>query len=308
MKAFNSLLLMVVFIPVIYAQTYYETALDAANKGEFQRAISLYKRALNDALKAGDTDKVLRVYADYQSCYTAMGKIDSTEWVLNQAIGFAEQEENLDMFFILKIALAEIKFIQQKNTDAGEIYAEILANKLTPADQKASAHIRLAGLASRAADSSTTFYHIEEGLKLAEQINDSLKLGALYAAKATSELTFGNAYKAIEYYQRSIPYFEWANNPLRLSGINRNIAYIFRKVGNTQKAIEFCLQSLEISKKNNYRKSTADAQTLLGQLFLKKNDYHKSKNYFLEALVYYNDTQKSNQICRVNALLAGMSC
>tara|TARA_R110002051_G_scaffold4683_4_gene25986 strand:- start:22934 stop:24883 length:1950 start_codon:yes stop_codon:yes gene_type:complete len=125
----------------------------------------------------------------------------------------------------------------------------------------------------------------EEGLEIAEKIDD--KLGAADILVKMGYIYHDNedVINALIYYQKSLKIYEEENDLEGKGNIYNEFGSIYLSKGDYDKALDYYKKSIDINKELNYEEGNSAMYINIGGLYLTKNDFQQALDYYEKGLV-----------------------
>lgn len=306
MKYLQILLFFLSTICGVLGQSPTDLAKKHGKSGDFRKAAKLHHAALLEAEAKGDHEIVYQSYSRLQECYTSLFVLDSAALMFLKGEQYALKHDNMEYYFNFFLGRAEIEYIQENYSETIELLNQLVTHPKVTSYHRVRGHMRLASLFNHQSNAEKAFSHIEQCLEEALLTKDTLILGGIYESCGTIERTHGSKYKAINFYQKAIPFFEGSKIEFRLSGLYRKISSIFQSLGNLDKAAMFAQKSLDVAIKYKSKKSTAYAQNILGEIALERQQYEKAEKYFFDAVLYLSKKNMRGKEAFARSKLAEM--
>jgi CHAT domain-containing protein/tetratricopeptide (TPR) repeat protein len=127
---------------------------------------------------------------------------------------------------------------------------------------------------------------LEEALKLWRLLDDNLEVGKTFLSLGAVNRRAGEYTKALEFYEKALPLFPQTTEGLgsAASTLN-NIAKVYLDLGETRKALDVYLKSLEM--KNEEGRSRAITLDNIGNVYRLLGDYQLAMEHYLQALATF---------------------
>ncbi len=120
-------------------------------------------------------------------------------------------------------------------------------------------------------------------------------------ASANTALSFiyystGDYLSALDYLASSENIFIKENKDTELSAVYNNMAILYKKMMELDKAIELNMKSLNISMRNNHYRGIGKSYSNIGRIYSSQNKYNKAIKYFFKAVNVNLDNNISNSV------------
>ncbi|MBC2838873.1 adenylate/guanylate cyclase domain-containing protein [Robiginitalea sp. SC105] len=142
--------------------------------------------------------------------------------------------------------------------------------------------------------------HFFESLRNAEIVDDPMRIGTAYVNIGTvyknDELTYD---PAIEYYQKSVPYFEEINYSMGLAAANVNLGELYLELEKPESSLPYLNDALD-----HFRELGFDPATplnFIGAAYLKMEDFANAEEFYKQALA--SSVEKSTKFEEAEAYL-----
>ena len=250
----------------LLAQQYSDLAGVYMIKGDSQKSENYFKKAYKIRSELKDTLGVAKISANLSAFYTQYQKLDSAMIYAVKAISFFEQKGIINYANIVKSNLATIY--------------ETMLNYEKALD-----------------------YNFEV-LDYAKKTNDDNFAGKLYNNIANIYYYSNNLEKSIEYYEIAIDFAKKTENFYNLGSCLNNLSGIYFDIGEPEKGIKTAEEALKYQKFLNTDVQKASLNYTLGEQYFKLNQIKKSKQYFFNALNFYENTINIEKIGLIHNFLS----
>ncbi len=127
----------------------------------------------------------------------------------------------------------------------------------------------------------------EEALRLWESLGDQWMVGETLLDLGILKMKSGEYTKGLEFYERSLPYFPQTTEGLasKATALN-NLANANQRLGETRRALEIYIQSLELKKEGRSRAISLDN---VGGVYAELGDYQLALDHHQQALMTFRE-------------------
>ncbi|WP_417602675.1 tetratricopeptide repeat protein [Owenweeksia hongkongensis] len=127
--------------------------------------------------------------------------------------------------------------------------------------------------------------YFDKALEIAEEIQDSSKIGLVYSHIANTEVKSGVAAEAIKYYEKALSYYINRDDKIYYS-ILLNMANAYSRVNLHQKALSNLLTAKKYFTENKDYTKLAIVENNIGEIYrININDYDEARTHYKRALV-----------------------
>jgi tetratricopeptide (TPR) repeat protein len=224
------------------AQTYGNLGLVYADKGEWDTAIEYYEKDLEISEKLGDIHGLAQTYGNLGLVYA-----DKGEW--DTAIEYYEKD--------LKISekLGDIHGLAQTYNNLGLVYA-------------------------KKGEWDTAIEYYEKSVEISEKLGDIHGLAQTYNNLGSVYYRKGEWDTAIEYYEKDLEISEKLGDIHGLAQTYGNLGLVYADKGEWDTAIEYYEKDLKIFKKLGDRHGLAQTYNNLGLVYAKKGEWDTAIEYY----------------------------
>ncbi len=274
------------------------------NKGEYLKAIDIYKQCAEVADKKGDKKNLSNIYNNLGNAYSQTGNSILALNNYQKAIKLAEQIN--DKYRIAKT-----------NNNIGSLYSEqgdfnnalFFFNK----SEQIGTEINDASIMADCLNNKGVIYEQQKDYKKALTVySKALELYKLQANNERIALTLNNLGivfkylkdfpKSIQYYSESIKLSKQLGDQFLVSANLNNVANVYALKGDYKKALDLYFQSIEIAKRINATNIIIEAYDGLATAYFKLNQFKSAyvyrKLYDDEKNEFIN-TERSKQIAEM---------
>lgn len=153
-------------------------------------------------------------------------------------------------------------------------------------------------------DYQKAHYFFNKGLKLAEQISDSMQITSLIANIGMTYLKEKDFKNALEYCEQGLELSTRLKNDIFSANITNNIAQIYEAQGNIETAREYYLKTLDIYIKQNSVYLIGRANKSIGDSWTAQKEYYKASNWYLKAKSYFDASGANGDLISIYSLLS----
>ena len=250
----------------LLAQQYSDLAGVYMIKGDSEKSEDFYKKAYQIRTELKDTLGVAKISANLSAFYTQYQKLDSAMIYGIKAISFFEQKGISNYANIVKSNLATIYEKMHNYEKALEYNFEVL--------------------------------------DYAKKTNDDNFAGKLYNSIAKIYYYSNNLEKSIEYYEIAIDFAKKTENFYNLGSCLNSLSGIYFVIGEIKKGIKTAEEALEYQNYLNTDLQKASLNYTLGEQYFKMQNIKKSKQYFLNALGFYEKTINFEKVALIYNFLS----
>ena len=125
----------------------------------------------------------------------------------------------------------------------------------------------------------------EEGLEIAEKIDDKLSAADILVKMGYIYHDNEDVINALIYYQKSLKIYEEENDLEGKGNIYNEFGSIYLSKGDYDKALDYYKKSIDINKELNYEEGNSAMYINIGGLYLTKNDFQQALDYYEKGLV-----------------------
>ncbi|WP_177170900.1 adenylate/guanylate cyclase domain-containing protein [Maribacter orientalis] len=125
----------------------------------------------------------------------------------------------------------------------------------------------------------------EEGLEIAEKIDDKLSAADILVKMGYIYHDNEDIINALIYYQKSLKIYEEENDLEGKGNIYNEFGSIYLSKGDYDKALDYYKKSIDINKELNYEEGNSAMYINIGGLYLTKNDFQQALDYYEKGLV-----------------------
>ncbi|NPD45849.1 MULTISPECIES: tetratricopeptide repeat protein [unclassified Lentimicrobium] len=135
-----------------------------------------------------------------------------------------------------------------------------------------------------------------KGLKLAEQIPDSMQITSLIANIGMTYLKEKDYENALVYCEQGLELSTSLKNHIFSANITNNMAQIYEEQGNIETAREYYLKTLDIYKKQNSVYLCGLTNKSIADSYLIEEEYEKARKYYLKAKLYFESSGANRKL------------
>ncbi len=137
-------------------------------------------------------------------------------------------------------------------------------------------------------DISNALVHFEEALEINEKLGNVINQSINLTNIANLYLDLSDYDSALEYALKCLPIFEKEQDPIRLTNIYNTLGNVYYKKERYQEALDYFQRMQMMVDENSPSKSLANSG--LGKVYFKLNDYEKASHYLNIALTQSKET------------------
>jgi tetratricopeptide (TPR) repeat protein len=261
---------------------------DYSNLNDFNTALLYYSRGLKISTDLNDTKNESRELNNIASIYEKMGNYDKALEYLNKSLqltsdpsAIATIYDEVGLVYLIKGDNNKAIEYAKKAMQAGENAVKLYPNN-------ADAHQCLGEAYYYLGDFSSS---IEE-LKTAEKLtSDKKTLAAIYSYLGGDYLNLNDFNTALLYYSRGLKISTDLNDTKNESRELNNIASIYEKMGNYDKALEYLNKSLQLTSELY---GVATIYNNIGVIYTAKGDNNKAIEYAKKAIEIFQENGNSS--------------
>lgn len=246
------------------------------------RNMGFYKLALNYAINSSEGFKKLNDSLELGFSYSLIGSINNYSGSKDKALNAFLNAEKiyLSLYDRDKENKRYISHLAVLYNDIGLFY-------FSPIYDYKKAH-----------------YFFDRGLKLAEQIPDSMQITSLIANIGMTYLKEKDYKNALSYCEQGLELSTRLKNDIFSANITNNIAQIYEAQGNIETAREYYHRTLEIYLKQNSVYLIGRANKSIADSWLAQKDYNKACGWYLKAKSYFEASGANRELISIYNLLS----
>ncbi|HLG33320.1 MAG TPA: tetratricopeptide repeat protein, partial [Bacteroidia bacterium] len=174
--------------------------------------------------------------------------------------------------------LFNFSYAQQREIDSLKILL-----RQAPEFEKITINYLLASKYEKSLPDTALAYY-EEGLKLAENINNDTLIAKAYNSIGNLNFISGKYNEAIDYLFRALKIFEAHRLNKSTIACLQYIGLAYNEQGMFDKAMNYSMQAMQLAQSSHDKYSTAVSMMMIGSIYYAKLDYDKALFYFQQAL------------------------
>lgn len=248
----------------------------------FDSAIYAQKEALEYSLKLKDEKGIANSYQNLGNTYNLKGDYQiGTDYLFKALKIFEKIQQDYGIGMCL-YNISRAFYMQEKYSEA-VLYAQKCREKRLKIGDKsgvALAYVMEASSLEQLKEYDKAIETAKSAIKIQEEINDVYGLQFSYTIIANVSYDHFKQYDvSLEYYFKSRKIAEESQNVMALANIDYSIGSIFSSKGDYKKALEYHLNSLEISKKYGLKQEYKDGLLAISQTYSGMRQFEKAYNY-----------------------------
>jgi|GEM_PF-2908967 len=276
-----------------------------AERGDYGKAVSIYKEALKSFQKAKNEKQEGRTYillggvnrnlGNYQQALNYLQKAISISEKINDKSGLANSFNNIGIVHYYWGNYDQaIDYYQQ----AIEIFKELGKKRgvATAFNNIGIVHVNW-GNYGRAID------YYKQSIEIKEELGNKRGVAIALLNLGVVHNNWGNYARAIDYYQQSLEIFKELGHKRGMAIDLSNIGNVHSNWGNYDRAIDYYQQSLEIRKELGDKSGVANTLNNIGETLLEQERYAEALVKFEEALTISHENEVKSEIAQSNYLL-----
>ncbi len=221
------------------------------HKGNYDKAMDLYLKALKLSEEAGDKKGMAGSYNNLGIAYKDLGNFEKAIVFYKQSLKIREE-------------FGDKKGMSGNYNNIGNSLRE-----LGNFDNAIESYLK--------------------ALKIREELKDKKGMAETYLCLGIVHNSQGNYDKALEFYNKTLQLAEELGNKKGISDVYNSIGVTLKEKGENDKAMESHFKSLKIAEELNYKMGIAQSYTNIGINYQDKYNYKNAIDYYQKSLVLYEE-------------------
>ena len=249
-------------------------------KGDFDRAIELFKQAQN---YLSDQHKKIsaRIYADQG--YTAQSKGEYEKaivWCL-KGLEIVDGTDNYRELGRINSTLGRVYWLRGDFKSAMTYYSSSLEifKKIGDIHGISQCYNNMGIISDLTGNFKRAIDYYKQSLEMREQIGDVDGIAMNYNNLGLIYFNQGNFTNAIKYYNKSLELFIRLGNNYRIATLYNNLGEVYCEQGNHPQAISFLERAIDICLSINARQFLPDPYRILAEVFLSLGQLDRTNNF-----------------------------
>lgn len=273
--------------------------------GDNETALKHNKIALDIIGKKGNLSQIAQIQEYIATNQRSLGLYAPALQTARRALSIQRELQNTKNIsnLLLSISISYLKLSSYDN--ALEYALEMLSihEKNKYFNGIASASNQIGHVYFRLQQYNDALYYYKRTLSQSQDHVDTKYQAAAYRGMAAVEEENDNNTQALIFAKKAISTYRHLKNNTGIASSINTIADIYQNLGKNNKAIDYCIEGLQLAKKMNDQWVEADFSLHLGELFIDQNT-NKSQEYISKALtIAVNIKAKSIELDAYNALI-----
>ncbi len=245
---------------------------------------------------------LIQVACNYRDNYNYPKSIEYFEKILSIA-----QNENNNQLIIS--TLQNIAEAYQNVSDYKKVlmYCWLAIDKIQyPNDKKLTARIygNMAAAFLNLSIYDSVDIYINKALLINSSVSNKEGIADNYCLLANLNLKKNGGANSLNYLEKALSIINDANPKIRIKIFNMLVSY-YTNAGDHARAMEYCLNSITIAEKLNYKTELGSSLQSLAYIYTLKGDLDKSLSYLLKTLSIFQDVNEKGD--RLSSLLSGIA-
>jgi tetratricopeptide (TPR) repeat protein len=276
----------------------------------FSNAVNYYldniKILESKALEKEQMTQLSEIYNKLAFSQSVLGERKEAEVNLNKALEYCRKTKDKDNESLILMSMGNLYGDIGKWDKAIEYFQDslLITEKVNNLRRKASV-LKGIGLACLfKGDTSTGHSYLKKSLRICKEVSDVNTYALLLNNLGIYYDMLGKWEKAIKKYKESIKIAKSNNNIIYISNFTSNLGFAYSSLNKSEQAVYYFNESIKLSEKigDIYNKGINLAH--LGEEYLKKDNFGKTKNYIVQAEEVFKKLDDKLGLADINRLKA----
>ncbi len=271
----------------------------------FDSAICMQKEGLEFSLKVKDEKGIANSYQNLGNTYNLKGDYQiGTEYLFKALKIFEKVKQDYGIGMCL-YNISRAFYMQEKFKESVDYAQKCREKRLKIGDKSgvALAYVMEASALEQLKEYEKAVETAQKAIAIQEEINDVYGLQFSYTIIANVSYDHFKQYDmALEYYLKSRKISEESQNFMALANIDYSIGSILSSKGDYKKALEYHLNSLDLSKKHGLKQEYKDGLLAISQTYSNMQQFDKAYDYqsqyikMKDSLINESSTKQLNEL------------
>jgi tetratricopeptide (TPR) repeat protein len=276
----------------------------------FSNAVNYYldniKILESKELEKEQLTQLSEIYNKLAFSQSVLGERKEAEVNLNKALEYCRKTKDKDNESLILMSMGNLYGDIGKWDKAIEYFQDslLITEKVNNLRRKASV-LKGIGLACLfKGDTSTGHSYLKKSLRICKEVSDVNTYALLLNNLGIYYDMLGKWEKAIKKYKESIKIAKSNNNIIYISNFTSNLGFAYSSLNKSEQAVYYFNESIKLSEKigDIYNKGINLAH--LGEEYLKKDNFGKTKNYIVQAEEVFKKLDDKLGLADINRLKA----